>query len=84
MNLSFLIIQEKALSLFKDLKLRAEEESIANSEELEFKASRGWFEKFNNCANLHSLHTSGERVSADVAAVMKFLKEVMIIIEGGG
>jgi hypothetical protein len=46
MNLNFLVIREKAVSLFKDLKLKAEEGSRVNVEDLEFKASHGWFERF--------------------------------------
>jgi hypothetical protein len=34
-------------------------------------------------ANLHSLHASGQRASADVAAAVKFPKELMMIIKGG-
>jgi hypothetical protein len=49
--------------LFKDLKLRAEEKGVANADYLEIKASHGWFERFKTRANLHSLHTSGERAS---------------------
>jgi hypothetical protein len=86
MNLSFLIIQDKAVSLFKDLKLnlKAQEEGVANAEDLEFKASYGSLERFKTCGNLHSLHISGERVSADVAAAKKFLDEFLVTIEGGG
>jgi hypothetical protein len=35
MNLGFVIIQEKAIYLFKDLKLRAEEEGVAHVEDLD-------------------------------------------------
>jgi hypothetical protein len=53
MNLSFLIIQEKAMSLFKDLKLKAQEEGLANiCLDLELKANHGWFERFKTHANL--------------------------------
>jgi hypothetical protein len=47
MNLIFLIIQEKAVSLFEDLKQKAQEEGTANAQDLEFKASHGWFERFS-------------------------------------
>jgi hypothetical protein len=53
-------------------------------ENLEFKASHGWFQSFKTCTNLHSLHTTGKRASTDIAAAMKFSKEVMTIIKGGG
>jgi len=46
MNLNFLVIQEKAVSLFKDLKLKAEEGGRVNVEDLELKANHGWFERF--------------------------------------
>jgi hypothetical protein len=84
MYLSFLNIQEKAMSLFKDLKLKAQEDGIPNADDLEFQASHDWFETFKTCANLHSLHTSGERVSADVAAAMKFPKELIMITKHRG
>jgi hypothetical protein len=74
-----LSIQEKAMSSFKDLKLKAQEEGVANADDLEFKASHDWFERFKARANLHSLHASGERASADVAAATKFPEDVMII-----
>jgi hypothetical protein len=60
-NLSFVIIQEKALSLFKDLKLRAEEEGVADVQNPEFKASHGWCERLKTCSNLWSLCTSDEQ-----------------------
>jgi hypothetical protein len=56
MNLSFLVIQAKVMSLFEDLKLQAQE-GIASAEDLEFKAIHSWFERFKTCANLHSLCT---------------------------
>jgi hypothetical protein len=74
MNLSFLVIQEKPMSLLEDLKLKAQELGITNAEDLAFKASHGWFEKFKTCANLHSLHVSGIMVSTDVAAAVKLLQ----------
>jgi hypothetical protein len=83
MNFSFPITQEKAMSLYKDLKLKAQEEGIAEVEDYEFKASHGEFERFKTCADLHSLRISGERASADVAAGTKFPKELMMIIDGG-
>jgi hypothetical protein len=64
--------------MFKDLKLKVEEESIANSDDLDFKASHGWFETFKICANLHCLHTSCQRASANVAAATMISEELMI------
>jgi hypothetical protein len=72
MNLSFLIIKEKAVLLFEDLKVKAQKGSIANVEDLEFKASHGWLERFKTRANFHSLCTSGKRASTDVTVVTKF------------
>jgi hypothetical protein len=61
MNLSFVIIQGKAMYLFKNLKLRAEE-GVAHVEDLEFKASHGWCERLlKTRANLRSLCTSDKQ-----------------------
>jgi hypothetical protein len=63
MNLSCLIGQDKAVLLFADLKAQTR-----RCGGLEFKTRRGHFERFKTRANLHSHHTSGVKVRADVAA----------------
>jgi hypothetical protein len=60
------------MSLFEDLKPKAQEEDAANVKDLQFKASHVWFDRFKARANFHSLGTSGGSVRADVAAATKF------------
>ena len=56
-----MLIQEKAKSLYEDLKEKHGEESEGTS----FNASHGWFHWFKGRANLHNLKVSGEAASAD-------------------
>jgi hypothetical protein len=58
--LPFNVIQ-KALSLFSDLKRKAEDEGNPISADFDFKASHGWYERFKKHANLHSIKVSGEK-----------------------
>ncbi|XP_029643274.1 CENPB DNA-binding domain-containing protein 1-like [Octopus sinensis] len=63
------IIQEKALSLFEDLK------------DIEFKASQRWFMIFKQQQNLHSLKKQGESTSGDDVAAVEFPATLAKIIE---
>jgi hypothetical protein len=63
-TLPFNVIQEKALSLFSDLKRKAEDEGNPVSADFDFKASHGWFERFKKRANLQRIKASGEKASA--------------------
>jgi hypothetical protein len=68
------------MSLFKDLKLKAQEEGLANiCLDLELKANHGWFERFKTHANLQCSRTSGKGASAGVAAAVKFCEELLMI-----
>lgn len=74
------IIQEKAKSLFGDLKQKASEEEIGQT----FNASQGWFERFKKRFRLHSLKLTGETAGADSKAAEEFPpKFKQIILEGG-
>jgi hypothetical protein len=54
-NLNFLIICEREISLFEDLKEKVGQERAAGIKDLEFEISQGWSEWFKNCAYLYSL-----------------------------
>ncbi|CAK9814077.1 Tigger transposable element-derived protein 1 [Anthophora plagiata] len=59
--ISLMLIQEKALSLFQDLK-RTNGDSANN---YTFTASHTWFEKFKGRSKLHNIKIMGEAASAD-------------------
>ena len=56
-----MLIQEKAKSLYEDLKKKHGEES----EGAYFNASHGWFHQFKARANFHNVKVSGEAASAE-------------------
>lgn len=70
--LSLLLIQEKARSLFSDVKQRLGESSTSVDEPQTFTASHGWFSRFKERANLHNVKVVGEAASADEEAVRTF------------
>ncbi|XP_059572388.1 uncharacterized protein C7orf50 homolog isoform X1 [Alligator mississippiensis] len=74
------IIQEKARSLYDDLKKQQGESSNAEP----FKASRGWFMRFKARANLHNIKVSGEAANAVEQASCAFPGTLAEIIEEGG
>ncbi|XP_067947153.1 tigger transposable element-derived protein 1-like [Watersipora subatra] len=78
--LSLLLIQEKAKSIFEDVKAKAGE-SVA---EETFSASCGWFSRFKKRVNLHNVSVSGEEASADTEAAERFPQVLKKIIEEGG
>lgn len=57
-------MQEKAKTLYEDLKQKHSEES----EDASLNASHGWFHQFKARANLHNVKVSDEAVSADTVA----------------
>ncbi|XP_060124428.1 tigger transposable element-derived protein 1-like isoform X1 [Zootoca vivipara] len=82
--LSFLLIQEKALSLFEDLKRRKAEKGDASAEGMGFKASKGWFDRFKRRAYLHNVKLRGEAAPANTAAASAYPTHFQEIIEEGG
>uniref|UniRef100_A0A8C9VTT6 HTH CENPB-type domain-containing protein n=1 Tax=Scleropages formosus TaxID=113540 RepID=A0A8C9VTT6_SCLFO len=78
--LSTMQIQEKALSLFEGLKKKMLEEGDETVKEVEFAASRGWFDRFRQRVFLHTLRLSGETPSADAESVTIFPDQ---LLEGG-
>ncbi|XP_067932973.1 tigger transposable element-derived protein 1-like [Watersipora subatra] len=77
--LSLLLIQEKAKSIFEDVKAKAGESAAEET----FSASCGWFSRFKR-ANLHNVSVSGEAASADTEAAERFPQVLKEIIEEGG
>ncbi|GCC24330.1 hypothetical protein chiPu_0002730 [Chiloscyllium punctatum] len=67
------IICEKALHIHCDLLATLPSTSIASIEE--FKASRGWFDKFCRRTGIHSVIRHGEAASSDKKAAEGFVKE---------
>ncbi|XP_075398130.1 histone-lysine N-methyltransferase, H3 lysine-36 specific isoform X2 [Tenrec ecaudatus] len=80
--ISLTLVQEKAQSLFRDLKAaRAAKEGDCDEE---FVASRGWFNRFKMRANLHNLKVQDEAASGDLRAASDFPEMLKKIIEEGG
>jgi hypothetical protein len=78
--LSSIIIQEKAVSLYDELKKTELQASNAQP----FIGSKGWFERFKRRANLHSISLQGELASANQEEATKFKSTIVAIIEEGG
>lgn len=76
--LSFSIISEKALSIIETLKVEMDVKDV------QFKASKGWFERFQRRSNLHNVKMSGEAASADHEAAQKFKPELAKLIAEKG
>lgn len=74
------IIQEKALSLFNDIRNKDCELNANES----FTASRGWFARFKARSKLHNIKLSGEAASADTEAAGAFPATLEKIISQGG
>nr|XP_014424896.1 tigger transposable element-derived protein 1-like [Pelodiscus sinensis] len=80
--ISLSLVQEKARSLFNDLKAtRTASKGDCNEE---FVASKGWFNRFKKRTNLHNIKVQGEAASADVSAASSFPKILEDIIDDGG
>ena len=71
-------IQEKALSLFEDLKIKYPNEDV------ELKASEGWFMRFKEQKSYRSLKKQGESASAYERAAAEFPATLKKIIEENG
>ncbi|XP_043263000.1 tigger transposable element-derived protein 1-like [Colletes gigas] len=68
------IICEKAKVIFADLVKKTPGSSTAG-EEVQFKASRGWFEKFKRRTGIHSVVRHGEAASSDTKAAENFIAD---------
>ncbi|KAM6459100.1 tigger transposable element-derived protein 1-like [Liasis olivaceus] len=71
-SVSEAMICEKARKLHSDLLQKKPSTSTASEE---FKASRGWFEKFLKRSGIHSVTRHGEASSSDKAAAEAYKKE---------
>ncbi|GLV33304.1 hypothetical protein CBL_12084 [Carabus blaptoides fortunei] len=71
-------IQNKALSLYSDLK------DLDDIENENFTASRGWFSRFKQRSGIHNVRIVGESASADKVAASKYPEELREIIQQGG
>ncbi|XP_036364351.1 tigger transposable element-derived protein 1-like [Octopus sinensis] len=73
------IIQEKALSLFEELKKK-----YPHEKDVEFKASQGWFMRFKERRSYHSIKEQSESASAVEQAAAEFPCALKKIIEENG
>ncbi|XP_057390086.1 tigger transposable element-derived protein 1-like isoform X2 [Balaenoptera acutorostrata] len=77
--LSLMLIQEKAKSLYEDLKKKHGEESEGKS----FNASRSWVHRFKARAKLHNVKVSDKAASTDTIAAREFPETLREIIDEG-
>ncbi|XP_068236946.1 tigger transposable element-derived protein 1-like [Palaemon carinicauda] len=81
-------ICEKAHAIFTGLKEESSgydaRESSAEPSSDDFKASRGWFEKFKKRSGIHSVVCHGEAASADTKAAADFAKSFEWIVQEEG
>ncbi|KAK3875186.1 hypothetical protein Pcinc_019926 [Petrolisthes cinctipes] len=84
MPLCLKLIQEKALSLWKDLQEKQQPSEDTPQAAESFNASRGWFNRFKKRANLHNIKVTGEAASADLVAANAYPAQLQDIIEKGG
>ncbi|GFW01950.1 tigger transposable element-derived protein 1-like protein [Trichonephila clavipes] len=75
------IIQEKAKEIFEKLK---EQTPGSSSEELEFKATTGWFTKLKRKSGIKHVLMHGESASADKEAAEKYCLKFQEFIETEG
>ncbi|XP_072000501.1 tigger transposable element-derived protein 1-like [Engystomops pustulosus] len=81
MPISLSLVQEKARSLYNDLKeTRTEGEDCSE----DFVASKGWFNRFKERAHLHNIKVQGGAASANISAASDFPKILEDIIDEGG
>ena len=76
------IICEKARVLHADLLKK--QPGTGSEEDVTFKASRGWFEKFKRRTGIHSVLRHGEASSSDTAAAEEYLPKFKRLVDSGG
>ena len=69
---------EKALGIYGDLVMKT---LGANFKDFDFKASRGWFEKFKNRSGIHNVLRHVEAASSNKKEAEKFKKEFSDVIK---
>lgn len=80
--LSTAVIRTKAIAIFKSL--QKEEPGPSNLAEVQFQASKGWFERFKQRQNLHNIKFTGQAASADTVAASLYPKTLKDIVDAGG
>ena len=80
-NISESFICEKAIEIYDDL---VKKKSVTSDDTFEFKASRGWFEKFKNRSKIHNVIRHGEVASSNKEAAEKFVVEFNDMIKKEG
>lgn len=74
-------IRQKAVRILQHLKAN---QATSSANQIEFCASKGWFEKFKNRFSLHNVKLQGESASADVEAAKVFPEAFKKIIDVEG
>lgn len=77
------LICEKALEIYSDL-LKETPGTSTESGAFEFKASRGWFEKFKKRTGIHNVIRHGEAASSNKEAAEKFVIEFSDFVKAEG
>jgi len=83
-SLSQNMICLKAQSIYKDLTQNLPSTSSTKDIGEEFKASKGWFDKFKNRTGIHSVVRHGEGASANKEAAEKFVHEFQKLMQSEG
>ena len=81
-NICESLICEKALEIYDDLLKKNPSTSAGDT--FEFKASRGWFEKFRKRSEIHHIVRHGEAASSNKEAAEKFVVEFSNMIKRDG
>ena len=74
------IIAEKARILFGDLQKQSPRPLTEDIPAEEFKASRGWFDKFKKQTGVHNVVRYGESASSETKAAEKFVNEFSLLM----
>ncbi|BFZ12502.1 hypothetical protein BsWGS_15541 [Bradybaena similaris] len=79
------IISKKATAIFNDLLTEDAGKGTADQEpHPEFKASRGWFEKFKRRTGIHSVVRHGEASSSDQKGAEEFVRKFEQLVKDEG
>lgn len=81
--LSTVLIREEAMKLFRHLKEEMAAEGDTTVNELDFKASPGWFDRFKTRSHLRHIHLHGEGGFTETTAATFPVMLEKIVKEGG-
>lgn len=76
------VIKQKAMKIYEHVK-NLEGVSSNESHDREFKASKGWFDRFRRRFSLRNMKLGGETASADMEAAQRFREHLGKIIQEG-